>query len=119
MTETMARETAQNYRDTITADCEAGYPFGYDEDRTNYGEEAELTAYDWLEDALDIEYRVSSEGEYRSARVLIGWGGPNVWVDTARHQIQVSWYSPLVELTLPDEFIDGLNEALEEIWGTR
>lgn len=115
MTETMARETAEQYRDTITADCDNGTPFGLNEDEFS----GELSAYDWLHDALDIEYRVSSDGEYRSARVLIGWGGPNVWVDTARHQIQVSWYSPLVELTLPDEFIDGLNEALEEIWGMR
>lgn len=117
MTDTTAQETADNFAQSIRDDVEAGFPFG----RNDY-EEAQieqLSAYDWLEDALDIEYRVGGDGAYRSARVLVGWGGPNIWVDTARQEVQVSWYSPIHTADLPVTFCETLDEVLEELWSVR
>lgn len=110
MTTSTATAYAEDMAKEIYANCEAGTPFGLNEDT---GEE--LTAYDWLEDVLDIEYRVGSDGKYRSALVMIGWGGPNVYVDTKRSEVLVYWYSPEASAELPQEFIDGLDEALQEM----
>lgn len=108
------KELAQRYADEYRADCEAGYPFGRSEEPDE--ELEEVSVYDWLGDVLDIEYRVGSYREYRSARIMTACGGPNVWIDTARQEIQVAWYSPIETAELPEEFCDRLDEALAELW---
>lgn len=121
-TTTTGQNLAADYADSVAAgiadDVAKGYPFGYDEDRVNYGEEAELTAWDWLGDVLDIEYRVGSDGEYRSAKVLIGFGGPNVWVDTATCSLVVYW-DTREERDLPLSFCEELDDVLAEMWAVR
>lgn len=111
MTTSTATDYANDIAQKIIADCEAGTPFGLNEDT---GEE--LTALDWLDEALDFEYRVDSKGDYRSALVMTGWGGPNVYVDTKTSELKVYWYSPEVAVDLPVEFCKGIDEALEELW---
>lgn len=112
MTTSTATAYANDIAAKIIADCEAGTPFGLNEDT---GEE--LSALDWLDESLDFEYRVNSKGDYRSALVMIGYGGPNVYVDTKTSELKVYWYSPEASAELPQEFIDGLDEALQEMMG--
>ncbi len=38
----------------------------------------QITAFDWLEDALDIQYIVTGKGEYLGARILVAFGGPTI-----------------------------------------
>lgn len=116
MTTTSATEYAESVARDIWADNEKGETFGSDTEREQYGEQAELTAYDYLEDALDIEYRVSQDKAYRSAKILIGFGGPNVWIDTATRALVVAWWSAPVSVDLPEQFCNELDTALEEIW---
>ena len=111
MTETLAYDHAQDIRERIALDVEAGTPFGTHEDT---GEE--LTAWDYLEDVLDFEYRIGSDRKYRSSRLLIGWGGPNVWIDTQTETLSVYWGSDSATVDLPEEFINALDGALEELW---
>lgn len=111
MTETLAYDHAQDIRERIALDVEAGTPFGLNEDTSE-----ELSAYDWLEDVLDIEYRVGLDRNYRSSRLLLGWGGPNVWLDTQTATLSVYWGSDSATVNLPESFTEALDEALEEIW---
>lgn len=111
MTETLAYDHAHDIAERIRLDVEAGTPFGLNEDTSE-----ELSAYDWLEDVLDIEYRVSGDRQFRSARLLLGWGGPNVWLDTQTGLLSVYWGSDSANVNLPESFTDALDEALEEIW---
>lgn len=113
MTETLAYDYAQDIRERIALDVEAGTPFGIDPDLCD-GQE--LNAFDYLEDVLDIEYRIGSDRKYRSSRLLIGWGGPNVWIDTQTETLSVYWGSDSATVDLPEEFINALDEALEELW---
>lgn len=114
MSKELAEQQADSIAQTIYADIETGDTFGRNED-----DHHKLDAYEWLEDALDIEYRVSGDGNYRSAKVLTGWGGPNVWIDTAREQVGVAWYCEPVYRDLPETFCRELDEALEELWSAR
>ena len=38
-------------------------------------------ALDYLEDVLDINYYVDQKKEYLGARILVAFGGPNIWID--------------------------------------
>lgn len=123
-----ADEYADSIAEQINAWTDAGAPFGWinadtcewtgdepetDDDRVTF---EDASAYDYLSDVLDIEYRVTRSSEYKSAEVVIAFGGPNAWIDTKTHTLRVAWWSEPVERTLPAAFIDGLDSALEELW---
>ena len=46
-----------------------------DEYDAYYGDSI-MDGFEWLEDALDIEYIINADGSFKSARVLVAFGGP-------------------------------------------
>lgn len=79
--------------------------------------EGEFSAFDYLQDALDIEYIVNSKGEYLGARVLVAFGGPNIWVNTRTKTVEGHWWGDSAYASFNDGL--GLDEALEELWNCR
>lgn len=79
--------------------------------------EGEFSAFDYLQDALDIEYIVTSKGEYLGARVLVAFGGPNIWINTRTKTIEGFWWSDNAQASFVDNL--GLDDALEELWNCR
>ena len=87
----------QNHVDTIARRItEADFSDIYDD-----GEE-DISAFDYLQDALDIEYIVGSDGQYRGARVLVAFGGPNIWIDTQRGIVEGAWWENHAKATFND-----------------
>lgn len=117
MSDKLAEEYAERMASEIRERTREGYPFGMsDEDTDDYsGEPEPLTAYDYLADVLNIIYSVDGDRSYRGARILIGYGGPNVWIDTNTNALEVYWGETATRY-LPSQFIDHLDEALEELW---
>lgn len=114
---------ASEYADSIAAEIrenvENGTPFGVVSDDNPVVDREngdEITAMDYLSDVLDIQYLVSSDRTYHSARILIAFGGPNAWIDTRAGALEVAWWSAPELRELPREFIDALDEACEELW---
>lgn len=79
--------------------------------------EGEFSAFDYLQDALDIEYIVNGKGEYLGARVLVAFGGPNIWIDTRRFVVDGYWWSDKASAPFIDNL--GLDDALSELWNCR
>jgi hypothetical protein len=75
------------------------------------------TAYDYLNDVLDIQYIVNGKGEYLGARVLVSFGGPNIWVDTQRKIVEGYWWGDYAKASFND-YMD-IDEALSEFWACR
>ena len=76
--------------------------------------EGEFSAFDYLQDALDIEYIVSSKKEYLGARVLVAFGGPNIWINTRTKTVEGYWWSDSASASFQDNL--GLDDALEELF---
>ena len=76
--------------------------------------EGEYSAFDYLQDALDIEYIVNSKREYLGARVLVAFGGPNIWVNTRTGTVEGHWWGDSASATFTDSI--GLQEALNELY---
>ena len=86
-----------------------------DETALNGGTEDEpLSAFDYLQDALDIEYIVNSKKEYLGARVLVAFGGPNIWINTRTKTVEGYWWGDSATASFQDNI--GLDEALEELF---
>lgn len=76
--------------------------------------EGEFSAFDYLQDALDIEYIVSSKKEYLGARVLVAFGGPNIWINTRTKTVEGYWWGDSAFSSFQDNL--GLDDALEELF---
>ena len=45
----------------------------------------------YLDDCMDVTYKVDSNGEYLSCCILKEYGGPNTYIDTGNGTVEVYW----------------------------
>ena len=113
LTPSQAEQTEENrlraHVQHIVSSIENGFPEELNED----GEE--FTAFDYLRDVLDIEYIVSSKKEYLGARVLVAFGGPNIWINTRTNQVEGYWWGDRCILSYNNDAMD-LDGALSELY---
>jgi len=76
------------------------------------------TAFDYLENALDFQWITSNELEFLGARVLVAFGGPNVWIDTHRKEVEGFWWGSYAKSEIHSDPM-GLNDALEDLYLSR
>ena len=76
----------------------------------------QLSVWDFLSDVFDIEYRCSSSKEYRSVRIMVACGGPNIYIDTADAMVKLYWWNERAEYPLSYEARDAIDEWAEEYW---
>lgn len=79
----------------------------------------QLSVYDFLSDVYDIEYRIGGDGEYRSVKIMVACGGPNIYIDTAEAAVKLYWWSDRAEYLISYAARDAVNEWAEELWGCR
>ena len=85
------------------------YEMGYDEDW-----EATLSGYDYLTDALEVVYIVNGQKEYLGARLLVAYGGPNIYVDTYKGVVEGYWWGDSYSENFTDNI--DLNDACEDMY---
>lgn len=88
-----------------------------DEITKGFSDDADYSAFDYLQDALDIEYIVNGKGAYLGARVLVAFGGPNIWVNTRTGTVEGAWWADRANASFTDNI--GLDDALSELWACR
>lgn len=77
-----------------------------------------ISAFDYLEGILDIEYIVNGAGEYLGARILVAFGGPNIWINTRTQEVEGHWWGDSARAHYTEDAM-GLDEALQELWECR
>lgn len=72
--------------------------------------------YEWIDnDTLgDIDFSVNSNGELLGAEVLIGYGGPNVYLDTQTATLKGRWGGMKVDAPVSYDFCDRIMDYCEE-----
>jgi len=97
----------KNHVSTIVNNIENGYK---DDDTDEI-----VSGFDYLSDVLDIEYIVSSKKEYLGARVLVAFGGPNIWINTRTKQVEGYHWGDKSIQSYDNDCMD-LNATLEELY---
>lgn len=98
-----------NLQETVTS-------IANDLDKGILNEEGEpACGFDYLKDALDIRYLVTSDKQYIGARVLVAFGGPNIWIDTESKTVEGYWWGTERFAKYREDTMN-LDEALEELW---
>lgn len=67
-----------------------------------------------LDDALSIEFTTDQNRTYMGSRILVAFGGPNIWIDTRDETVEGSWGCERIELRYNDEH--GLYDACENLF---
>ena len=80
----------------------------------------ETPIMDFLEGVLDFEWIVASDKEtLLGARLLVAFGGPNIWIDTRKGLVEGYWWSDsaFASFDADTENARELDEYLNMIWG--
>ena len=71
-------------------------------------------ASDFMEGVYSIEWICHQDKTYKSARLMVAGGGPNIWVNLQRNIVQGYWWGDYFEYGFVDNI--GLNDYLEEFY---
>lgn len=72
--------------------------------------------FDYFSDVLDIEYRIGSDKKYRSVRLLVAYGGPNIYIDTASGSVELYWWTERASYRLTDDAVKAIDRTFEELF---
>lgn len=85
-------------------------------DIDDYDDET-ISMYDYFEDhTLDIEYTINGDLEYKAARVMITFGGPNIYIDTNSGRVELHWWSDTAYATLSSDAINAIDAYFEDTY---
>lgn len=70
---------------------------------------------EWLDGALDIEFVVGYDGEYRGCRIMVAYGGPNIYVNTRNGCVEGRWWGDKADVYLDRNVCDAIDEYMREI----
>ena len=71
---------------------------------------------DYFDDFYDIDYVIGSDKKYKACRVLVAYGGPNIYIDTWEKQVQLFWWSDTAIADIPDELCAAIDDFFEAIY---
>lgn len=83
-------------------------------DLIDWANQDEQSAFDYLQDALDIQYIVDSKKEYLGTRILVTFGGPNIWINTQYNRVEGHWGSDESTWSYKDEL--GIDDACRDLF---
>jgi len=115
--------TLQNHVDHIAQTLTAGMTYedaGMDHEEHGAEPTDLIGGYDYLSDVLEIKYMTNDDdegaGEYLGARILVAFGGPNIWIDTTTRKVEGYWWGDEATADYTDGMdIDGVCAELYEM----
>ena len=75
-----------------------------------------LGIHDYFDDFLDIDYVVNYRKEYKAVRVLVAFGGPNIYIDTMSGCVELYWWTETAKYRLLSDTINAIDEWAEEYY---
>ena len=74
------------------------------------------TIDDYFDDFLDVDYVVGSDKKYKACRVLVAFGGPNIYIDTWEQEVQLSWWGEHAEAAIPTSLCEEIDNYFEMLF---
>lgn len=84
----------------------------YEGELTNEDGE-EVSLFDYLNEALDVDFRVDCQKEALGCRAWLCLGGPNIWIDTEDKSLHGAWGNERDSIPLDEDLCE---QILDEYW---
>ena len=68
------------------------------------------------DDVLDVDYTINSRMEYKGVRLLVAFGGPNIYIDTNRGIVEGCWWTDHAEAWIPSEVCATIDDVWAEYY---
>lgn len=65
---------------------------------------------------LIMNLRSTVKKEYKSAKIWVTLGGPNVWIDTAERAVKLAWWTDRAEYPLDWDVCEEIDDIMREIY---
>lgn len=80
----------------------------------------EIGVCDYFEDNIyDIEYTIGGDLDYVGARIMIAFGGPNIFVNTNNKRVELYWGFGRAEAALSDRAVEVIDAYFEDEYNMR
>ena len=77
----------------------------------------QVSFFDHFTDGVyDIEYRINAERKFKSVRLMVACGGPNIFIDTGACEVQLYWWTDRASCPIDPETCEAINECFEELY---
>ena len=73
-----------------------------------------ISGLDYLSDVLDVEWILNADKTLKGARLLVAFGGPNIYISTATSTVEGHWWNDSYSASYTDNM--GLEEAVQELF---
>lgn len=107
----MPTETKTDLERQVTRIAKEISQASYDFEAGDYDEPC---AGDYLAMAMDTQYIISSQFDYLGSRILVAFGGPNIWINTHTKTVEGYWWSESAFACFDDEL--GIDEYMSEMY---
>lgn len=74
------------------------------------------TIGDYFSDFLDADYIVDSNKKYKACRVLVAFGGQNIYIDTREQEVQLEWWGECAKADIPANICDEIDEFFKMLY---
>lgn len=74
-----------------------------------------LSGFDYIQDVLDINWVLDSNREYKGARLLVAFGGPNIWINTDNQTVEGHWWGDSFTASYSSDAMD-IDGACSELF---
>ena len=74
------------------------------------------TIGDYFNDFYNVDYIVDSNKKYKACRVLVAYGGPNIYIDTWNQEVQLEWWGEHAETYIPDDLCEQIDEFFKMLY---
>ena len=71
---------------------------------------------DYFDDFYDVDYIVDSNKNYKACRVLVAYGGPNIYINTWDEQVQLEWWSEKAVIDIPKDLCIAIDDFFEMVY---
>jgi hypothetical protein len=75
-----------------------------------------LSGFDYIANALDINWILNSDHALKGARILVAFGGPNIWIDTDKQTVEGTWWNESFKAPYSNDEMD-IEGACAEVFG--
>lgn len=75
-----------------------------------------MSLYEYFCNALDFEYTITSKREYKSVKIWVALGGPNVWIDTSDSCVHLAWGMDREEYPISYYVCSEIDSIFEEFF---
>ena len=72
--------------------------------------------YDYFDDFLDIDFISNCRKEYKACRVLVAFGGPNIYIDTLSGAVELYWWGDRASFPLSRDTMAAVDEWAEDYY---